>query len=204
MATEFQILQRTEHLLMKFGARSVTMDDVSRDLGISKKTLYKVASDKSDLVSKCCHAHFSREKMACLHIYESSTDAIDQMLSIFHHVNSYLGNINPSLMYDLQKYYPESWAMFEDYKNNFILSMVKQNIGKGIKQGFYRRDFNAEIIARLYVNKIEMVLDPRIFPPRQFSISKLYKEYILHHLRGIVTPKGMLHLQKLIKTKKIK
>ncbi len=204
MATQLQILQRTEHLLMKYGARSVTMDDVSRDLGISKKTLYKIANDKSDLVSKCCHAHFSREKTACQNIYENSEDAIDQMLSIFHHVNSYLGNINPSLMYDLQKYYPESWAMFEDYKNNFILSMVKRNIVQGIKQGYYLKDFNAEIIARFYVSKIEMVLDPRIFPPKQFSISKLYKEYILHHLRGIVTPKGMKHLDKLIKTKKIK
>jgi AcrR family transcriptional regulator len=201
LAEKQLILSRTREMLMKYGAKSVTMDDVAHELGISKKTLYKIAEDKSDLVCKCCGEHFQHEKANCVEIASHAKDAIDQMLNIFGYVSQYIANVNPSLIYDLQKYYPESWMMFENHKNHFVYSMVKNNISRGIKEGLYRKEINADIISKFYISKIEMMLDPNIFPRSKYSLPKIYKEYILHHLHGIVTQKGMQHLEKLVKSK---
>jgi AcrR family transcriptional regulator len=204
MRNQRELLPKIIALLMRYGARSLTMDDVARQLGISKKTLYTISSNKADLVNRCCAFHFEGERNLCASLEKNSEDAIDYMLNIIHYLCENLTGINPSLIYDLQKYYPEAWKQFESYKHEYLYGNIKRNMERGIRAGLYRQDFRTDVVAKFYIGRLEMLHDIELFPRKKYPLPLLYREYLLHHLRSIVSPRGASHLEKLIKRKKVK
>lgn len=197
MSEKVKILARVNRLFMSYGIKSVTMDDVARELGISKKTLYKHFQNKKDLVKQTTLFHFETEKEKMFEIQDDSANAIDEMIKLAEHVSRQLSGINPSITYDTQKYYPESWKIFLDYKINFVFSCIRANLSKGIEQGYYRASMNPDIIARLYIGKVEVMFDNVLFPIGEFSLATIYYEFIQYHLRGIASPKGLEYLDKI-------
>lgn len=190
------ILYKAKESFFQFGVKSLTMDDLARELGISKKTLYKHVDNKSDLVEKVMLLHFKEEKQNLKEIISGKDNAIEEMIAIIKNVLRHLRTIHPSSIYDIQKYYPKSWALFKNFKSDFIYNTILSNIQKGIKEGFYRNNFQPEFITQLYITSIEHLVNPKIFPPSEYKFSDLYIEYVSYHLRGIASEKGRSFLNK--------
>lgn len=191
-----QILAKAEELFLNYGIKSVTMDDFSSRMGMSKKTLYQYVSDKDDLVCKTMKNHLENEKKAIGEIRNRNGNAIDEIFSIGRHVLVHLSKMNPSAMYDLQKYHPAGWKMFLDYKNTFIYSCILENIQKGIKQRLYRNDFNPEIVAKIYSARTEIIVSQDVFPFPKYTVMEVYAEYLKYHVRAIASEKGLKYLEK--------
>lgn len=191
MDTRQKILERSEMLFIKYGIRSITMDDISRELAISKKTLYQFFDNKAELIRQIVSDFAEKENQAIGDICRQSDNAIAEMLMIGHHVAQSLVKLPPNTLFDLQKYYPESWNLILDLNRKHIYSVVKQNLAKGIKQGLYRPGLNPEIIARLYVGKALLMTDEELFPPADYDRGELFREFIFYHLHGISSPKGL-------------
>ncbi len=196
METKQRILNTAESLFMRYGLKSVTMDDVSRELGISKKTLYQFVENKKDLINAVIAATIQSEKEVMDQIQAESTNAIDEMLRIARHVTQKLREFHPGAVYDLQKYYREAWDLMNAFHEHYIFSTIKGNIERGQTEGLYRSDANSEIIARLYVGKTFDLVDESNFPLARYNRQKLFQEYILYHLRGIASTKGLKLLEK--------
>ncbi|MFN3938989.1 MAG: TetR/AcrR family transcriptional regulator [Chitinophagales bacterium] len=193
---EIKILERCERLFMRYGAKSITMDDVSRELGISKKTLYQYVAGKEDLVYKVTQFHFKHHDEMVNRICNNSTNAIDEMLQITQWVSHHLQEVNPSLMFDLNKYYPDSWQLFLDHRNTQVYNCLINNIQKGRAQELYRTNFNEEIVCRIYISRLDMVIDPTVFPFEKFRLRDVMQQYVEYHIRGIATTKGIKKLEK--------
>ncbi len=191
-----QILSGTETLFRRYGIKSVTMDDIARHLGISKKTLYQFVENKADLIDQIMTLHLEQEKVMVEEIHEKSVDAIDEILAIARHVIQQLRELSPSLMYDLQKYYKSNWDQMMQLHQVYIYDIIKGNIERGIKEGFYREDLNADIIAKLYVGKTMIVVDEDLFPLKNYNKENLFKEYIRYHIHGIASVKGLALFEK--------
>jgi TetR/AcrR family transcriptional regulator, cholesterol catabolism regulator len=193
-----EILQKVSELYFKYGIKSVTMDDVARELGISKKTLYEYFIDKNDLVSKFLEFHI--KKIRCVFEEEKEDDgnAIDHLLFISKIMRNFLQEMNPSVHYDLQKYYPAIFKSLFEYKRNNMLDSVKQNIIRGMKEGVYRKDLNPEIIAHIYVNRVEGSMDADFLKTNDFTSSELFSEMFTYHIRGISSKKGIEYFEKQI------
>ncbi len=172
------------------------MDDVSKELGISKKTLYQYVENKKDLIEKVMQQSFSNELENISEINKNSKDAIDQMLQLSKHVTQQLREMHPSVVYDLQKYYREIWQQMEKFHEEFIYVQIKQNIERGQKEGFYRLDLDPDIIAKLYVGKTMVIVDESTFPLRKYKRERLFLEYFFYHIRGIASLKGLKLLEK--------
>lgn len=200
ISEEQKILERCERLFMRYGAKSVTMDDVARELAISKKTLYQYVSGKDELVHKVTTFHFQHHDEVVNAICANSENAISEMLQITEWVTQHLKDMNPSLMFDLSKYYPESWQLFIHHRNTQVYNCMIENIRKGRVQELYREDFDEKIIATIYINRMEMVIDPQIFPIENYTFDKVMSQYIEYHIRGIATPKGLKKLSKIKST----
>ncbi len=201
MTTEaIKILSRTLEIYMKYGIKSVTMDDVARELGISKKTLYQYFDNKKDLVFKTVQYYIDLECESIVNIKKASDSAIDEMFSICHFFSQFLRERNPSLMLDMQKYHPESWELFKNHKQTFAYQHVVDNINAGIKEGMYRRDFDIDIVAKLYISRIEAIIDNQLFPYNKYPLMHVVLEMICYHIRGIATPAGMQYLEEKKKT----
>ncbi|HMQ45928.1 MAG TPA: TetR/AcrR family transcriptional regulator [Saprospiraceae bacterium] len=191
-----QILEKSFDLFMRYGIKSITMDDIAKELGISKKTLYQYVENKTDLIEQIFHRHIDEEKQAIDAIRQHSSDAIDEMLGIAKHVINELRTVSANVLYDLQKYYPPTWAMMEGLQKKHIFTVIKENLERGIRQGLYRANLNADIIAKLYVGKAMLLIDDDFFPLQNYNISDLYREYIYYHIHGIASAKGQQLLEK--------
>ena len=197
---EIQLLEQVDKLFMRCGIKSLTMDDIAREIGISKKTLYLHCSDKEDLLIKSFAHHFRCEEDFQNRIVSKNLNAIDEIFEVSKHVSEMLKTIHPSVHYDLRKYYPEAWKIFSEYRKNFMLKCVSDNMEKGKKEGLYRANLNIPIVARIHISRVDIVFDGELFPANQFNFAEVFFEMIRYHIRGIASPKGIEYFMDKIKT----
>jgi AcrR family transcriptional regulator len=197
------IVEKVSAMYMNYGIRSVTMDDVARELGISKKTLYQYFSDKNELVKQVITLHLRRLDEEFVRIAKMKMDAIDTMLHISDSINRFITEFNPNVNYDLMKYHPEVWQELLEYKRNRVFNNVRENILRGMREGLYRKDLDPDVIARLYVTRMRVVMDKDIVPMSSMGFSQFFKEIISYHIRGIASKKGIELFEKIAKDHKL-
>ncbi len=201
MNSESRILLGSDELFRRYGIKAVTMDDIAKHLGISKKTIYISYPDKNELVSAFTHAELNAHMNMLNEIASKSKNAVEEIISIMQYMSREFTGINPNMFYDMQKYHPESWLLFKNFKEKFVMDCVVNNLEKGKDHGLYRKDFNNKIIARLRLEQVELAFNPVVFPPDKFNIPEIHVTLLDHFLHGISTLKGhklinkYLHIQ---------
>ena len=197
MNEEFEkILKKVSVLYRKYGIKSVTMDDVARELGISKKTLYQYVSDKTELVEKVVehtrHCNFSSMK----DINAINGNAIEQLIEVSQMVNSLMKNHSPSYEYDLKKYYPEIFKNLMSARREVMYESMLANIRQGKKEGVYRENLDEEIISKLHLLRMENLQSSEIFNEEERHTPKFFRELFIYHIHGLATLKGLEILNK--------
>lgn len=193
MSFKDKILDSAESLFTRFGLRSVTMDDIAKDLSMSKKTLYGCVKDKKELVFLTITKNVLDHKRESEEIFSSISHPIDQMLAIFNMMHKRVSEINPSVFFDLKKSYPKAFEKFNSFREEFIFNKIKENLVAGTAQGLYRREMDVELIAKFYITLVDFVLSPQ--DPNSSAIMHNQYELMNYHLRGIVTEKGLEYLK---------
>lgn len=188
--TRERIIQGAEELFFHYGIKSVTMDDIARHLGMSKKTIYRVFPDKDEVVNTLMELKIEEDKREFTALASAAENVVHEVFLMMKHMSNIFTKLNPVLFYDLQKYHPTAWSKFKAFKEEFILGMVQSTITKGIQQGYVRPDVNPGVLARLRIEEIEMGFNPKLFPPTQFKIVDVQISLMEHFLYGICTLKG--------------
>lgn len=181
-------------MFRRYGLKPVTMDDLARELVISKKTLYKHFSSKEKLVERTVNAVFERVKKTLLAAREAEGNAIDQLFNIDERICRTVENYDHSLQFQMRRYYPEVFSSLERKRKKLIIETTRHNIRQGKKEGLYRQEVNDEIITLLYYSRMVMLTGEEIDPFRDFDIRMVMREILLYHLRGIATERGLLYL----------
>ncbi|AMR27939.1 TetR family transcriptional regulator [Hymenobacter psoromatis] len=190
MENKDRIITRAAALFLRNGIKSVSMDDVAADLGMSKKTLYKTFTNKDEIVLGVMTNHLCQAQGECARFASSAGDAVQEMLTISAWADQQFSNIHPSIFHDLRKYYPSAWALFSAHKTTFILDQITRNLRRGIAEGLFRPDLDVEVLARLNLAQIELAFDPDLYPPAQFAPVRVNKVFDEHFLLGVATLKG--------------
>jgi TetR/AcrR family transcriptional regulator, cholesterol catabolism regulator len=196
---QLEIIERSTQLFLRYGVKSVTMDDVAKELGVSKKTLYVHFNDKNELVKAILRAKIQLDRDFCCLKRQEAENAIDELFQISKFVLEQVGNINPVVFYDLKKYHPEGWQIMVEHKWGFILNSIRENIDRGIKEGIYRDNLDKEIVARLYVASTDVIMGGEVFPWPEFRFDQVFIETLRFHIRGMANEKGMNYLKERIK-----
>ena len=189
-------MERVEGLFFRYGIKSLTMDDVAFELGISKKTLYQMVESKDDLVLKVLNHHISREKSNCLNLASNAANAIEEILVVLDTNSQELSQMRTNIINDLQKYHREGWLMIRNYHYEFVFQNIRDNIVRGRKEGLYRENFDVDIVSKLHLATAFNIFDEQVFPEGSISRVILFKECMMHFLFGIVSPKGLNYLKK--------
>lgn len=189
------ILGKSDELYMRYGIRSVSMDDIARELGISKKTLYQYFNNKADLIEQVFELHIEQEKALMAGFRKEAGDAIDEMMRIARHVIQLLRELPPTTVFDLKKYYREVWVKMEALQQRHVYRVIRENLKWGMDQGLYRKDIDPDIVAKIYVGKTSVVADEELFPSSDYNMQDLFREYIMYHVHGIASPKGLQVLE---------
>jgi TetR/AcrR family transcriptional regulator, cholesterol catabolism regulator len=186
-----RILDKAQELFFRYGVKSVTMDDIARELGISKKTIYQHFEDKNAIVYAGVEHHFECDREIAERMQAEAPDPIAEVVMTSEMMRQTMSGMNPTAIFDIKKYYPQAWDLFSKYKKDFILDIVKKNLMKGVELGLYRANINVEVIARFRLEQVEMGLDPYLFPLAQFNPLDTQLELLDHFLRGIITLEGL-------------
>lgn len=191
-----KILKGAEELFTRYGVRSISMDDIARHLSVSKKTLYQHFADKEDIVTMTCKAHLQRNKQEFLEIRDKAKNAIEELANLSVCLKRNMEDMNPSLLYDLQKYHPKAWREWLNHKNNTIRESVIRNLKQGMEEGYYRPELKPDIIAIMRLEQVETAFNEDIFPREKFRLAEVQMEIFEHFIFGIVTDKGRKLYQK--------
>ena len=192
---EKEILLQAADLFSKYGIKSMTMDDISRQLGISKKTLYQYVDNKKDLVKKSIQLHINDEQCCMEDVLNAKGNAIDELMMMTKMVGSQMKEMHPSVIFDLKKYHIEAYKCLTNHRDDFIYTNIKRNIEDGMKSGLYRSNINSEIITRLYLSMVNVIMDPESSALEKHSNTEVYIEMIRYHVRGIASSKGREYLK---------
>lgn len=198
------ILEKTLVVFQTYGIRSVSMDDISKELRISKKTLYQYVDNKQELIEKTFRYQSSLNDSYLKQVTNDNKNAIDILLEISKWMHSEIKKINPKLSFDLNKYYPELFQNIFREKRQFIHQEVKKNIKQGIAEGLYRKDLNIDLIASLYVKKIEDLHEPEgLLCGEDVSFKTIFNVMFDNHIRGIVNDNGIKYYEENIRNIKL-
>jgi AcrR family transcriptional regulator len=190
-----QILEKSRQLFYSYGIRSLSMDDISRHMGISKKTLYQYVSSKDDLVEKVMDYLLNHDKLMKCEDDPENMNAIDILLHASQIVNNEIKETNPVVVFDLQKYYPEIFARFLEQKKQRIYTRIIENMQQGIAEGYYRNDLKIELVARLYVNNLVELHKADFIVNRELTFPEVFQVMFENHIRAISNAKGVQYFE---------
>ena len=195
-----KIIQKASNMFITLGFKSVTMDDIASEIGISKKTIYAHFKTKTALVKEATNYLFNIINNGINNICILDKDPIEEIFEIKKFIMISLNDEKSSPQFQLQKYYPAIAKDMECQKFDVMASCTLNNLNKGIKLGLYRPNIDVNFVSRIYFVGINGIKDDTFFSMEEFTKAQLHQDYLEYHLRGIVTPKGLKTLNKFIKT----
>jgi AcrR family transcriptional regulator len=192
-----ELYSRVLELFKKYGIKSITMDDVSSELGISKKTLYTLVQEKKELVEKVANFEFKNVKSCFDRVFEKEgLNAIEQLFEVNYFMRNHLKYQSIAFDYDLRKYYPDLYRALSEKRQQEMYDSVLNNMKKGKTEGIYRQDLDEELIAKLYVTRIIHAHESAVISIEDFTAPKAFRQYFVYHIRGIANAKGIKILEK--------
>ncbi len=185
-----KILVVSGELFSQYGFKTITMDDIARRAGISKKTLYLHFANKEEVVNESMIWYKNNTTASCAQALENADNAVDAMVKILAFFDTMNKRINPMALFEMQRYYPVAYKTFRDLLQDRDVSMMRENILQGIKEGLYRENINADILARLRIETSLLIFQPNLMVNDRNSLMEVAMELGEHFMYGIMTPKG--------------
>lgn len=192
------IIQKATEMFLNLGFKSVTMDDLAHEMGMSKKTIYSHFKNKTELVEESTMTMCDFITCGIDNIVELKKNPIEELYEIKRFVMVHLKDEKSSPLYQLQKYYPKVHATLKERQYSSMHGCVIENVKRGMQMGIYRDNLNVEFVSRIYFSGVMSIKDNNLFPTKIFNKVELLDYYLEYHLRGIVTPKGRQILNSII------
>ncbi len=185
------ILCAVAGLYTKYGVRSVSMDDLAHHQGISKKTLYQYFDDKNDLVNQVTVMLLETRMKEYDQVSNTAINAIDELYTISKLMRKHFSELNPALMYDIQKYHPQAWGLFLKHETDVVYHAVVDNLERGVKESFFRPEINVNVLAKIRVEQIHLSFDERLFPKDEFDFTEVQMQLFDLFVHGVLTDTGL-------------
>ncbi len=185
-----RILKQAHDLFMQYGLKSVSMDDIANSLGMSKKTIYQYYADKDQLVEEVVGSVINTNQMVCDVDRSRAENAVHEIFLAMDMMQVMFSSMNPSLLFDMQKYYPGAYRKFSQHKNDYLYGVMRSNMQRGIKEELYRPDLRVDVLARYRVESIVIPFNPEFHTKVKANLVEIQEEVTIHFLFGLVTQKG--------------
>jgi AcrR family transcriptional regulator len=191
-----EILDGTIDLFYEFGIKNLNMDDISRQLKISKKTLYQYAKSKEDLIEKLFYYDDLKWEQKISEIKIGNLNAIDVLIQVSIVVSEQMGRFDPKLKFEMKKYYETVFHKFMQQKQAHIFEQISTNITKGIAEGLYRDNLNVELVAGLYVRNLVDMHNKDYCFVENITFDQVFEAMFENHIRAISTVEGIEYFEK--------
>jgi len=196
MDVKERIISKATDLFMRYGIRSITMDEIAAQLGISKKTIYQFFTDKDDMVAAVIDREIGSNEMECMQFRDQSENAVHHVFLAMENLEEMLSCTNPLMLYDLEKHHPRAFKKLREYKYHFLYRILIDNLQAGIREELYRPDIQLDIVAKCRMESAFLVFNQDVFPHNRYKISEVNFELAMLFLHGVTTAKGKKLIEK--------
>jgi AcrR family transcriptional regulator len=196
MDVKERILGKAADLFLRYGIRSITMDEIATQLGISKKTIYQFFTDKDDMVSAVIDREIHENEVDCVQFRNSAENAVHQIFLAQESVEEMLKYTNPLMVYDLEKHHPRAFRRLKEFKYQFLYQVLMDNLQWGMDGGIYRADLERDIVVKARIEAAFLVFNPDVFPHSRYKVVEVAYELATLFLYGVVNDKGKELIEK--------
>ena len=191
MKVKEYIIIEADSLFSKYGFKSVTMDDIAKQLGISKRTIYQHFSDKDELINVLIDGKLDMYEDELKAYAEEGVNAVQEVFLGIAHIDEWLNTMNAKLFYDLQKYHHAAWLKFKNFKENSLAMGIVENIKRGMQEGVYRRNLNVDVLTQLRLEQGNIIFNAL----HKYTSTEVWIEITQHFLYGICSLKGKVLIE---------
>ena len=190
MTVKERIIEEASELFGRSGVKSITMDDIARHLGISKRTIYEKFKDKEDLLISCIDAFHNKKSKHQKDIFLNANNVAEACLVLQQMSADQTTQMQLNMMNDIRKYYPQ---VYKEHLSRFHIDEchnMEQLIQRGINEGVFRDNINPEIIAHYFSKQGESIVhnDKDL---EKFPLSEIFENIAITFMRGLCTIKGI-------------
>jgi AcrR family transcriptional regulator len=196
MGHKERILEKATDLFMRYGIRSITMDEIASQLGVSKKTLYQFFADKDAMVEAVMNEEMKRNEEGCLEFSLMAENAVHEIFLAMDNMQEMLKAMNPQLIHDLEKHHTVAFKRLKQYKYHFLYSIIKENLERGIKEDIYRKDINSDLTVRHRIESAFMPFNQEVFPQSKFPMNQACQELAVLFLHSVCNANGKKLIEK--------
>jgi AcrR family transcriptional regulator len=192
-----RIIEGAAELFKTYGIKSVTMDSLANHLGMSKRTIYEVFSDKDELLIGVLKRMAQKQSELVKRVLDDSENAIVAIFKLLESNMNHFKEMSPAFQADMKKYHHDVLMKksdkFEmpDYRNNIQL------IERGMKEKLFRKDINPDLVNRCLYSMVRSIMDQDLYPFEQFTRRDVVKNGFINYLRGFSTNEGVKLINKL-------
>ena len=190
MEVKERILETALKMFITYGWKGVTMVDIGRDCGISKKTVYEHFADKQALISEGMQQLLNNHLNYFSECLLTTANAIEELVRNMKYVTNLAKTLNPVMLHEIEKYHPDTWKSIENFKAESMLCNIKVNLKRGMAEGLYRQNLQIDIVARMRQLQLEAAFDPVQYPADRFEMHVVMEQVTAHFILGIATIKG--------------
>jgi AcrR family transcriptional regulator len=195
MDTKERIIAQTYDLFMRYGIRSVSMDDIAYHLGISKKTIYQFYADKDALVEGVLDIEIKKNHDDCENHKRIKENSIHEIFLSMDAMQEMFKHLNPTIVHDIQKYHPKCFKKLHLHKQDFFYNIIKENLETGIQEGLYRPEIDIDVLAKFHLESIFITFNTDVFPVTKYNLTKISQAILENFLYGIATIKGIKKIE---------
>ena len=190
MDVKERILGKAADLFLRYGIRSITMDEIATQLGISKKTIYQFFTDKDDMVSAVIDQEIRKNEEECVQFRQQAENAVHQIFMAQESVEEMLKYTNPLMVYDLEKHHPRAFKRLKEFKYQFLHQVLMDNLQWGMEEGVYRPDLQKDIVVKARIEAAFLVFNPDVYPHSRYKVAEVAFELAILFLNSIATDAG--------------
>ncbi|TKB99589.1 TetR/AcrR family transcriptional regulator [Pedobacter cryotolerans] len=197
MEVKEYIVEEADKLFCQYGFKSVTMDDIAKHLGMSKKTIYQHFSDKDELVNILINEKLNSQECTMDFCAKNAENAVQEIFFVIVNIHEMLSSMNAILFYDLQKHHPKAWLTFKEFREQNLGKCIMVNLERGLSEGLYREELNTEIITQMRLDQIDLIFNQHgQYNMNKFNLAQVMSEITEHFLYGVCNQNGLALIAK--------
>ena len=189
--TKSQIINTSVQLFLKNGIKRVTMDDIAREMGISKKTIYQHFRDKEEIIITATQMYMEKECEIMENLRKNANNAVEHLFNLSRLLRETFNNMHVAVLQDLKRYYKNAWSIYQKFEREVFYKEIETSLKTGIKEGFFRKEINIKILSTLRLIEIQMSFDNEVFDHNSHSLFDIQHQLLEHFTYGILSEKGI-------------
>jgi len=191
-----KILDESTKIFLREGFYKTPMDDIARELKISKKTIYKYFDSKDTLVKEVVLNFLEQNKNNIRDILSKNYDAVTKSFNLFQYLGKLLVSINNKWVRDIQEHYRYLWKDIDEFRTKLMLANISRLIEQGKSEGFIV-DYPTNIIVTFFISSIRGIINPDFIVEQKLKAGTILNPTINLLMNAILTDKGKEYFNKL-------